>query len=131
MGIVHVELFEFKPLATQEEVQDVSSLNSFLFRPSSSGPPLPVLPSRSFQESDAKATLNRHARDRKTDCEKRKKKVCDRMMSLKDRCTHPKTHLPYLKTAIGGANVFPEAKVGLVGFLLTLLHLPSFSPSFI
>ncbi|WPJ66163.1 hypothetical protein SMAC4_12903 [Sordaria macrospora] len=61
MGIVHVELFEFKPLATQEEVQD----------------------------------------------------VCDRMMSLKDRCTHPKTHMPYLKTAIGGANVCPEGRTNV------------------
>lgn len=26
MGIVHVELFEFKPLATQEEVQQVSTV---------------------------------------------------------------------------------------------------------
>ncbi|KAK3348370.1 dabb-domain-containing protein [Neurospora tetraspora] len=62
MGIVHVELFEFKPLATQEEVQE----------------------------------------------------VCDRMMSLKDRCTHPKTHMPYLKTAVGGANVCPEGKQGRI-----------------
>ncbi|KAK3400601.1 dabb-domain-containing protein [Sordaria brevicollis] len=62
MGIVHVELFEFKPLATQEEVQE----------------------------------------------------VCDKMMSLKDRCTNPKTHLPYLKTAIGGANVSPQGRISHV-----------------
>lgn len=30
MGIVHVELFEFKPLATQEEVQQVSTVAMFL-----------------------------------------------------------------------------------------------------
>ncbi|EAA30244.1 hypothetical protein NEUTE1DRAFT_112151 [Neurospora tetrasperma FGSC 2508] len=62
MGIVHVELFEFKPLATQEEVQQ----------------------------------------------------VCDKMMSLKDRCIHPKTHMPYLKTAIGGADVCPEGLRGRI-----------------
>lgn len=44
------------------------------------------------------------------------------MMSLKDRCTHPKTHMPYLKTAIGGANVCPEGRMN-VGFFTYLTAL--------
>ena len=74
----------------------------------------------------------REVKNTKADFHK-KKKVCDRMMSLKDRCTHPKTHMPYLKTAIGGANVCPEGRMNVGFFYLphcvVPFHLSHSAPS--
>ncbi|TPX14702.1 uncharacterized protein E0L32_005097 [Thyridium curvatum] len=34
--------------------------------------------------------------------------VCDRMLALKDRCLHPQTNKPYVKSGIGGKDNSPE-----------------------
>ncbi|KAK0625201.1 dabb-domain-containing protein [Bombardia bombarda] len=58
MGIIHIVMFGFKPLATPEEVQQ----------------------------------------------------VCSGMLALKDKCIHPQTNKPYLKTSVGGADSSPEGR---------------------
>ncbi|KAJ0116875.1 hypothetical protein J7T55_010026 [Diaporthe amygdali] len=56
MGIVHIVMFAFEPLAPPEDVQS----------------------------------------------------VCDGMLALKDKCVHPESKQPYLKTGKGGKDNSPE-----------------------
>lgn len=34
--------------------------------------------------------------------------ICDQMLALKDKCVHPETKKPYIKTAMGGKENSPE-----------------------
>lgn len=36
------------------------------------------------------------------------KQLCNQMLALKDKCMHPETKKPYIKTAMGGKENSPE-----------------------
>jgi hypothetical protein len=78
MPIIHIVLFEFKPSASQSQVQDVSTMMSRIVEKtrkiSSRCPP----------------------------------QVCERMLALKDKCFHPATHENYVKSYGGGKDNSPE-----------------------
>ncbi|KAJ4387603.1 hypothetical protein N0V93_008199 [Gnomoniopsis smithogilvyi] len=38
--------------------------------------------------------------------------LCDQMLALKDKCVHPETKKPYIKTAMGGKENSPENHSG-------------------
>ncbi|OJD35616.1 stress responsive a b barrel domain-containing protein [Diplodia corticola] len=38
--------------------------------------------------------------------------ICHQLVSLKDKCIHPTSQKPYIKSAIGGRNDSPEGMAG-------------------
>ncbi|KND93264.1 hypothetical protein TOPH_02021 [Tolypocladium ophioglossoides CBS 100239] len=89
--IIHVVFFQFKPELAAEERREVCKTPPWSDLSTTMAPPALYRMIATYHGADATLV-----------------QLCDQMLELKNRCMHPATAKPYIKSSVGGLDMSIE-----------------------